>query len=381
MPSRVSAAFLRLDEQPHALYRFYDRTDVLLYVGITADLPTRLRHHGKHKNWSHQVSYVRVEQMPGRRAALDAEREAIKNEKPLFNDQHNDIVPLDDHFAALTTSEKLERLSLAERDSIAVPAHLEGMRELAEAILECIYDPDGDMPDIRRRVERRDEEDRYGDESIDLALAAMEQAADRVTELEYALMNLLHAFPQEQREADERAAKADCAAFHGGSETQIDVLARTALFARRRIFGATYHRLSADEQAEWMACARGESGDSADEAELRATAGQMAQVYAEERRVLGNMCWADAGQWAKCPNRAAFKVWPEGECLECDEQSGNQCRGHAAFCADHMAQALEGTLIARAGDRLLAQRVRIGRHEEIPDPWAANDPWSDEPPF
>jgi predicted GIY-YIG superfamily endonuclease len=91
---RVAIGQVELAQRPHILYRFFDRTGVLLYVGITVDFAVRMATHAKEKDWWPQVerSATRVEYYDSRRAALDAERDAIKNEKPLHNDQHNEWV-------------------------------------------------------------------------------------------------------------------------------------------------------------------------------------------------------------------------------------------------------------------------------------------------
>jgi predicted GIY-YIG superfamily endonuclease len=73
----------------HALYRFFDAEGALLYVGITNHLPQRLRDHDRNKPWFDNVANVRVEHFPDRKSVLDAEREAIRTEKPRHNIQHN----------------------------------------------------------------------------------------------------------------------------------------------------------------------------------------------------------------------------------------------------------------------------------------------------
>lgn len=80
---------LPLNERPHALYRFYDRHRALLYIGITACLPTRLTHHDDHKPWWTDVADITVQHFTGRDAVLDAEAKAIRTERPLHNVVHN----------------------------------------------------------------------------------------------------------------------------------------------------------------------------------------------------------------------------------------------------------------------------------------------------
>lgn len=73
----------------HALYRFYDTTDQLLYVGITADPGSRWRSHAHEKPWWQHVAKITVETHPDRTTVLEAERAAIVTEKPLHNIVHN----------------------------------------------------------------------------------------------------------------------------------------------------------------------------------------------------------------------------------------------------------------------------------------------------
>jgi AcrR family transcriptional regulator len=75
---------------PTALYRYFDDKDRLLYIGITGHLSGRERGHVKSSLWMQFVARSTVKRHPGRIAALEAEREAIRTERPLFNRQYND---------------------------------------------------------------------------------------------------------------------------------------------------------------------------------------------------------------------------------------------------------------------------------------------------
>ena len=77
------------NERTHALYRFYDATGTLLYVGITADPGARWRQHAHDKPWWHHVANITIETHPTRTAVFDAERAAIIAERPLHNVVHN----------------------------------------------------------------------------------------------------------------------------------------------------------------------------------------------------------------------------------------------------------------------------------------------------
>lgn len=71
-----------------ALYRIYDETDALLYIGISKDALRRLAEHLERQPWSGVIARVQVEYLPDRAAAVDAERHAIRTEVPRFNVVH-----------------------------------------------------------------------------------------------------------------------------------------------------------------------------------------------------------------------------------------------------------------------------------------------------
>lgn len=75
---------------PTALYRYFDVEGHLLYVGITGDLAVREVSHIRDSSWMDFAARATIERYPTRRAALDAERDAIEAEKPLFNVTHNE---------------------------------------------------------------------------------------------------------------------------------------------------------------------------------------------------------------------------------------------------------------------------------------------------
>ena len=81
---------------PCDLYRFYDASGQLLYVGISLHAAQRASEHRKDKAWWSDVARMEVQHLPTRGAALVAERTAIVNERPLHNVVHNqqrDSVP------------------------------------------------------------------------------------------------------------------------------------------------------------------------------------------------------------------------------------------------------------------------------------------------
>lgn len=74
------------------LYRHYDPTGRLLYVGITNDYRRRCAQHADDKPWWQLVDPGRstCQTWPNRAAAELAEVEAIRSERPVFNIAHNE---------------------------------------------------------------------------------------------------------------------------------------------------------------------------------------------------------------------------------------------------------------------------------------------------
>lgn len=66
------------------LYRLYDEHSVLLYVGITEELPKRFLRHSE-RLWWPKAQSVCLEAYESRTAALRAESRAIAAEGPLHN--------------------------------------------------------------------------------------------------------------------------------------------------------------------------------------------------------------------------------------------------------------------------------------------------------
>jgi hypothetical protein len=73
-------------EIPHALYRLYDANWVLLYVGISWNLPQRMGGHAADKDWWPLVAHRTMAWYPSELDARKAEAEAIDAEQPIYND-------------------------------------------------------------------------------------------------------------------------------------------------------------------------------------------------------------------------------------------------------------------------------------------------------
>jgi hypothetical protein len=80
---------LPLDQRPHSVYKFFDASGQLLYVGITNHALNRWSSHATTKTWWNKVVSSTIEHYPSQSAAREAEKTAIRVERPLHNRQHN----------------------------------------------------------------------------------------------------------------------------------------------------------------------------------------------------------------------------------------------------------------------------------------------------
>lgn len=72
-----------------AVYRLYDKDELLLYVGVSTEPRVRFRQHQHDKDWWPLVATREIEWFDSRGAAECAEKEAIKGEQPGHNRVHN----------------------------------------------------------------------------------------------------------------------------------------------------------------------------------------------------------------------------------------------------------------------------------------------------
>jgi predicted GIY-YIG superfamily endonuclease len=71
------------------LYRFYDSTNSLLYVGISNTWYQRFHQHERSSGWFSRVAHATFESYESREAVEAAELIAIKTENPQFNKASN----------------------------------------------------------------------------------------------------------------------------------------------------------------------------------------------------------------------------------------------------------------------------------------------------
>lgn len=80
-------------DTPTDLYRYYDVTGRLLYVGVSKSVMVRAAQHARTSSWWSDWVTMRRETFPTRDAALAAETRAIVEEEPAHNVIHN-VQPL-----------------------------------------------------------------------------------------------------------------------------------------------------------------------------------------------------------------------------------------------------------------------------------------------
>lgn len=71
-----------------ALYRYFDSTGRLLYVGISLNAVNRLAQHSS-KPWAKSITRIEVQYFESRELGLEAEVNAIRREHPMFNIVHS----------------------------------------------------------------------------------------------------------------------------------------------------------------------------------------------------------------------------------------------------------------------------------------------------
>lgn len=100
------------------VYRCFDESGRLLYIGYSSDLPRRARQHDAGTEWWPTVAKLRVQVFRTALEATAAERAAIENEGPAFNIQH----------AGRVSPAPTEALRLANGATIRALREVKGIR-------------------------------------------------------------------------------------------------------------------------------------------------------------------------------------------------------------------------------------------------------------
>jgi predicted GIY-YIG superfamily endonuclease len=72
-------------DSQNSVYRLYDSSDRLLYVGLSCDVARRLQQHKKTKSWWSDVALIKIKVFDDSEVMKIAEQEAIRLESPLHN--------------------------------------------------------------------------------------------------------------------------------------------------------------------------------------------------------------------------------------------------------------------------------------------------------
>lgn len=350
--TKISVGLAELDTRPHFLYRFYDRTGVLIYIGITVDFHQRRKKHMTYKAWWARVdeTATTVEYYLGKRAALDAEREAIKSEKPLENDQHNEFVP------------------------IAVAAGVARSNALAEVMGDLYEDITGYLA-ADGAVESLESEFRANHPLLSEAELQAKICSSITRDLwlsrsdlgktAFAMLALL---PEGLGEQSREAAFEVLRAYGDGREFDQAALADRAMHEATKLLAVAFlGRLDQDERDEWIACSRAYLPD-ADETTILLRAADYAVEYKAGRAGhLTGLCANSGDHGAKCPGLATHKIWIEN-CRPCS-RTKRPCRGHVGLCDRHLSLAIEGKAVRE--DKTAYRVVRSEPLRSQADLWAA----------
>jgi len=67
------------------LYRHFNKNNNLLYIGVSLNVLSRLYQHKLNTHWFSEITLVTIQSFDTREEALEAEKDAIAKEKPLYN--------------------------------------------------------------------------------------------------------------------------------------------------------------------------------------------------------------------------------------------------------------------------------------------------------
>ncbi|GHJ55660.1 hypothetical protein Nm8I071_49670 [Nonomuraea sp. TT08I-71] len=346
---RISAAMRDLSHLPHALYRFFDRADVLLYVGITADLPQRMGGHRGEKPWWSQVTRVNVEHFATRKAALAAETIAIKDEKPLYNIQGN----------VLVSPPAQADIDEAVRERIGVL-----LRHL------CISSEDYSQALARANKAIEDAALEEDDELVhaDPIMLAAELKADEVSGANFLrakiIDHLVEWLPEGQYERCRKLAE-EYDKERDLEFTEDELAEQTAWFVAWENGRRYLETLAEEERKEWTEVAKAFLNHPS-EPHLTFHAAHYARAYKSNRWYSWayKMC-PQVGRFnAACRNEARFMVWFQDD----PACAPRPCAGHREACQEHLTALLEGrnTWIETG------KPVIVARYEPIED---------EQPPF
>ena len=338
---RVTVGQAELPTKPHALYRFFDRTDVLLYVGISMDLPTRLRNHRREKPWWLEIAYITIEPHESRIAALAAEAVAIETEKPLYNDQHNPTVPVADETPTVAAfARSVLRLAVPNEGALE--------RVLADAAADLECDDDTSV-------------DPWGSDPAILALereVADLQLRERL--LAEVVADLMKVLPADAYAAAKTRADEHHALWPYEEPSDFEVFLQTARGAVPEVATLSLDTLGG-AALDWRLAAERAVSHHSNEDDVAIQAAEMAQQAATGRQLKG-MCRGDGTSDAVCARRAEVIVWVNAcPSASCEERA---CKGHLYWCGRHWRNRRASDVLRYLGvDYEIAKAEPVSIHE------------------
>jgi predicted GIY-YIG superfamily endonuclease len=333
MAEKVSTALVALPTKLHALYRFYDRTDVLLYVGITMDLGSRMKQHKRDKPWWAGVANITVEHFPTRDEALAAEKRAIKEEGPLYNDQHNQFVAAAAGSGAQDFAKTIVRI-LAEDEETYQRIVEVATRTVAEAAFEdddevagmdpVLYAAEHGVADLWGRERRLVE-------ALQLLFGVVPHTC-----LDHATTSAEELFP--------------------GEWATFERFLHVAKVVTAEVAEISLNTVDPMERTVWRLAAERAVAIDANGHDVSIKAAEMVQQFHNGKLTHVGMCRAAWSTGATCPRRATVFAWlvdcPRPECAE-------DCIGHLVWCDRHGREATsEQGLESLDGGRFQVARIK-----------------------
>lgn len=106
-----------MNNKKHALYRHYDKSGTLLYIGISNSVLVRLSRHKHSSSWLEDAVRMDTEYFKDKPTAEREEALAIKREKPKFNIRYNNDKP----FNTVKLKEKVLNTTVRVFDELTLP--------------------------------------------------------------------------------------------------------------------------------------------------------------------------------------------------------------------------------------------------------------------
>lgn len=125
-----------LADRPHVLYRVFDVSGRLLYVGMTLNIASRFSTHRRDRPWWTGAATITLEHFANRAAVETAERKAIEDEAPVHNIRYSPAVLLSDDDDRVSPQFRDDPIAFQVLDAI------ESGREDAVQTLNACGDPE-----------------------------------------------------------------------------------------------------------------------------------------------------------------------------------------------------------------------------------------------